>query len=191
MKILAGSILICFIVNPVYAEIYRWVDAEGVVNFSGTPPLDSVTAGNVISIPEVSFVEGTNVRDRVEELNRASKMLLELRAAKLGMAPEDLLPRKRQSNDKNRSVTMSYSDRNKLDNLYRRMRHISSSNHSATHLQLDAARTEIAAIHSKYGLYPDVYPPAPIVTPVIVNHNRLPRHVNRRLGAFSRYRSSL
>jgi len=184
MKIVASSILICFIVNPVYAENYRWMDKEGIVNFSDTPPLSTVTANNVVSIPEIAHVDSTSVRDRVEELNQATKMLRELRAVKLGIAPEDLIPRKKLSNVKNGPVTMSYSDRVKLDNLNRRIRYISISNHSASHLQLDAARTEIAAIHSKYGLYPDVYPPAPVVTSVIVNHNGLPRNLNSNEGNF-------
>jgi len=177
MKIIAIPILICFIVNPVFAENYRWTDEKGIVNFSDTPPSSTVTASNVISIPKFDHVDSTSVRDRVEELNQATKILRELRAAKLGIAPEDLIPRKKLSNVKNGPVTISYSDRVKLDNLNRRIRHISISNHSASQSQLDAARTEIAGIHSKYGLYPDVYPPAPIVTSVIVNQNRLPSYL--------------
>ena len=184
MKIIAIPILICFIVNPVFAENYRWTDENGIVNFSDTPPSSTITASNVISIPKVDHVDSTSVRDRVEELNQATKMLRELRAVKLGIAPEDLIPRKKLSNVKNGPVTMSYNDRVKLDNLNRRMRHISVSNHSASLLQLDAARTEIAAIHSKYGLYPDVYPPAPVVTSVIVNHNGLHRVLNSNEGNF-------
>ena len=129
-------------------------------------------------------MDSTSVRDRVEELNQATKMLRELRAAKLGISPDDLLPGKKLSNVKNGPVTMSYSDRIKLSNLNRRIRHISKSNHSASQLQLDAARTEIAVIHSKYGLYPDVYPPAPVITSVIVNQNRLPRDLNSNEGDF-------
>jgi len=184
MKIIAIPILICFIVNPVFAENYRWTDENGIVNFSDTPPSSTITASNVISIPKVDHVDSTSVRDRVEELNQATKMLRELRAVKLGIAPEDLIPRKKLSNVKNGPVTMSYNDRVKLDNLNRRMRHISVSNHSASLLQLDAARTEIAAIHSKYGLYSDVYPPAPVVTSVIVNHNGLHRVLNSNEGNF-------
>jgi len=184
MKIIASPILICFIVNPVFAENYRWMDEEGIVNFSDTPPSSTVIASNVISIPKVDYVDSTSVRDRVEELNQGTRILRELRAAKLGIAVEDMIPGKKLSNVKNGTVTMSYSDRIKLDNINRRIRHISKSNHSASQLQLDAARTEIAAIHSKYGLYPDVYPPAPVVTSVIVNQNRLPRDLNSNEGDF-------
>ena len=71
---------------------------------------------NVVYIPEVSYVEGRDVRDRVEEINYATQMLQELRAARLGITHEELLSRNSQSS-KNRPVTMSFSDRKKIENL--------------------------------------------------------------------------
>ncbi len=163
MKIIMGQILICFMINPIHADNYRWVDEEGVVNFSDALPSDSASVKDVVYIPEVSYVESTNERDPVEELNQTLKILQDLRTAKQG-----------KDNDENKPVTMSFSDQKKLENLNRRIRHISSSYHSATQVQLDAARTEIAAIHSKYGLSPEVYSPAPVERPVVFYRNRIP-----------------
>jgi hypothetical protein len=48
----AALILITLAAPPAYAETYKWVDANGVVNYSNTPPPAGTLASNPQTVPD-------------------------------------------------------------------------------------------------------------------------------------------
>ena len=60
------------------AEIYRWVDAEGVTHFSDEPVVEEAT---VVDLPPITVMEGSDVVSRKDLLEAAKQREQERRRA--------------------------------------------------------------------------------------------------------------
>lgn len=79
MKMVAGFLIACcafFFAGTATAEMYKWVDEEGVVHFSDAPVATKETKADIETIQSVGTGGGTDVFsdewfDRDEEYNRS------------------------------------------------------------------------------------------------------------------------
>jgi hypothetical protein len=79
MKMVAGFLIACcafFFAGTATAEMYKWVDEEGVVHFSDAPVATKETRADIETIQSVGTAAGTDVFsdewfDRDEEYNRS------------------------------------------------------------------------------------------------------------------------
>lgn len=88
----AGSVLLALASGPAAADLYRWVDAKGVVNYSNVPP-KSVKATQIAETqPTVSVIPPPEKPPEVQQAQREAALLrrieqLEQELAALRRAP--------------------------------------------------------------------------------------------------------
>jgi len=71
----AGAVTFALVSGPVAADLYRWVDAKGVVNYSNIPP-QGVTAKRIAETePTVSVIPPREKPPEVKQAEREAAML--------------------------------------------------------------------------------------------------------------------
>lgn len=138
------------------AQVYKWTDANGQVHYDSKPPVEGQAAQTLDIQSQPTPAGGV---DNVQDLQRATRQLRELRATSRGVPVDELdRPARRKKRGESREpVYIGYEDRARIDNLNSDIRRLSSStigSASGRAREIRAAKDELRQIYRKYGIKP-------------------------------------
>ena len=154
---LALCLALALLLGPMaQAQVYKWTDANGQVHYDSKPPAEGQAAQTLDIQSQPTPAGGV---DNVQDLQRATRQLRELRATSRGVSVEQLdgpAPRRKRGESRE-PVYIGYEDRARIDNLNSDIRRLSSSTFgtpSSRAREIRAAKDELRQIYRKYGIKP-------------------------------------